>query len=186
MRACAFTSLFGGTVLAVLFALVGCGGGASAPPAASPAPETTPSSEPTPAAPADEAAAAPASSSANAPAGSADAPAGDAPDSEGAGGTETRTSEIIAETVKAHRKEARECYQKQLSQLPDLKGDLVVHFTLRPNGTVKMAELNRERSTITAPVVVNCVLDVVRAIKFPRSSRGMETTVNYPFNFNPS
>lgn len=185
MRVCAFTSLFGGTVLAVLFSFVGCGGGASAPPPASPAPETTPSSEPTPAA-ANEAAAAPASGSSNAPADSANAPAGDAPDSESAGGTETRTSEIVAETVKAHRKEARECYQKQLSQLPDLKGDLVVHFTLRPNGTVKVAELNRERSTITATVVVNCVLDVVRAIQFPRSSRGMETTVNYPFNFNPS
>jgi hypothetical protein len=93
--------------------------------------------------------------------------------------------DVIAAAVKAHRKEARDCYEKGLKQVPGLKGDLVVHFVLKPSGKIKVIELNRERSTITEGTVVSCVIDVVSAIEFPKSSRGMETTVNYPFNFNP-
>jgi hypothetical protein len=178
MRACALTSLFGGAAVCALGAFVGCGGSANAP-AAAPTTETASPSSPEPAttdAPAASSASAePAASSVPAPADADDSSSG-----------ETRTMEVIAEVVKAHRKPARECYEKQLKQIPDLKGDLVIHFTLRPNGTVKTAEINTERSTITAPPVVNCVIDVIRGIQFPRSSRGMETTVNYPFNFNPS
>jgi len=101
------------------------------------------------------------------------------------GDPDTRTMEVIAATVKEHRKDARACYEKGAKEVPGLKGDLVVHFVLKPGGKVKSAELNRERSTITEPSVVSCVLDVINSIQFPRSSRGMETTVNYPFNFTP-
>ncbi len=101
------------------------------------------------------------------------------------GDPDKRTMDVIAAVVRSHRKEARECYEKALKQVPGLKGDLVIHFILKPSGKVKLADLNRERSTITEPSVVSCVVDVISAIEFPKSSRGMETTVNYPFNFNP-
>jgi hypothetical protein len=121
------------------------------------------------------------------PSASAEPAAGDAPEATPAagGGPETRTMEVIKAAVKAHRKEARDCYEKGLKQVPGLRGDLVVHFVLKPSGKIKQIELNRERSTITEPSVVSCVIDVVSAIQFPESSRGMETTANYPFNFNP-
>ena len=121
------------------------------------------------------------------PEASPSASAGDAAEATPAAGgdPDTRTMEVIAATVKAHRKEARDCYEKGLKQVPGLKGDLVVHFVLKPSGKIKQIELNRERSTITEASVVTCVIDVVSAIEFPKSSRGMETTVNYPFNFNP-
>lgn len=115
-----------------------------------------------------------------------DAPSAGADEAAQAGGDpDTRTMEVIAATVKEHRKDARACYEKGAKQVPGLKGDLVVHFVLKPNGKVKSAELNKERSTITEPSVVSCVIDVITAIEFPRSSRGMETSVNYPFNFTP-
>jgi hypothetical protein len=167
-----------GVVVASL--LAACGGAAqnAAPdspstPAAATAPaasEKPPSGEP--AAPADSAAPADPDT-----AGEATAAAGGDPDK--------RTMDVIAAAVKAHRKEARDCYEKGLKQVPGLKGDLVVHFVLKPSGKIKVIELNRERSTITEGTVVSCVIDVVSAIEFPKSSRGMETTVNYPFNFNP-
>jgi hypothetical protein len=99
---------------------------------------------------------------------------------------DTRTMEAIAALVKAHRKEARTCYEEGQKQIEGLKGDLVVHFILKPSGEVKLADLNKERSTITEPSVVKCVIGVVTAIQFPKSSKGLETTVNYPFNFNPN
>jgi hypothetical protein len=117
---------------------------------------------------------------------SADAPTPPAEEAAPAGGDpDTRTMEVIAGVVKAHRKDARACYEKAQKQITGLKGDIVVHFVLTPSGKVKTAELNEERSTIKEPSVVNCVIDVIRAIEFPKSSRGMETTVNYPFNFTP-
>jgi len=98
---------------------------------------------------------------------------------------ETRTMDVIRKIVMDNRKAARKCYDDGRKDLKDLKGDVVVHFVLDPEGKVKLAELNQERSTLKAPPVTDCVLGVIRGIKFPPSSRGMETSTNYPFNFTP-
>lgn len=162
------------TVLAVAFAAA-CGGAAA---------EGKPPSEPATAAPAETAApvaeespyAAGAAAAKSAPEDEPEAPLGEG---------DTRTTETIAALVKSHRKEARACYDEGRKQVENLKGDLVVHFVLKPSGEVKLAELNKERSTITEPSVVKCVIGVITAIQFPKSSKGLESTVNYPFNFNP-
>jgi hypothetical protein len=172
-----------------LFA-VGCGGdAASAGPAKSPDDAAAPAAD----APADAAPAA----DAPAPDKPADKPATGADDGAWAGEaeaksskapadgkTETRTMEVIAQIVKDNRKPVRECFDKAKKDLPDLKGDMVIHFVVDPDGKVKKAELNQERSTIKSPAVVDCSIKIIQGIKFPPSSRGMDTTVNYPFNFN--
>lgn len=98
---------------------------------------------------------------------------------------ETRTMDVIRKLVMDHRKAARQCYDDARKEAKDLRGDVVIHFVLNPEGKVKLAELNRERSTLTAPAVVDCVLFVIKSIEFPKSSRAMETSTNYPFNFTP-
>jgi hypothetical protein len=98
---------------------------------------------------------------------------------------ETRTMDVIRKLVMDNRKAARKCYDDARKDQKDLKGDVVVHFVLDPEGKVKLAELNQERSTLKAPPVVDCVLGVIRGIHFPKSSRAMETSTNYPFNFTP-
>jgi hypothetical protein len=98
---------------------------------------------------------------------------------------ETRTMDVIRKLVMDNRKAARKCYDDARKEQKDLKGDVVVHFVLDPEGKVKLAELNQERSTLKAPPVVDCVLRVIRGIQFPKSSRAMETSTNYPFNFTP-
>jgi len=100
-------------------------------------------------------------------------------------GAETRTMEVIQKLVLDNRKAARKCYEDARRDLKDLQGNVVIHFVLDPEGKVKLAELNQERSTLKSPVVVNCVIDVFKRIPFPKSSRGMETSGNYPFNFTP-
>jgi hypothetical protein len=175
MKACAFVGLGVGAVLIASSGFLACGGSSvEAPPAA------VPSAEPA-AAPPVSAAPEPAESSpptaAAAPAAAESAPPAEQEDE--------RTMEVIAAVVKANRQKARDCYDKALKQNSALKGDLVVHFTLKPNGKVKEAMLNRERSTITEPSVVNCVIDVIKSLEYPKSSKGFESTVNYPFNFTP-
>jgi len=100
-------------------------------------------------------------------------------------GPETRTMDVIRKLVMDNRKAARKCYDDARKEQKDLKGDVVIHFVLDPEGKVKLAELNQERSTLKAPAVTECVLGVIRGIKFPKSSRAMETSTNYPFNFTP-
>ena len=98
---------------------------------------------------------------------------------------ETRTMDVIRKLVMDNRKAARKCYDDARKDLKDLKGDVVIHFVLDPEGKVKLAELNQERSTLKAPPVVDCVISVIKGISFPKSSRAMETSTNYPFNFTP-
>ncbi len=98
---------------------------------------------------------------------------------------ETRTMDVIRKLVMDHRKAARQCYDDARKTDKDLKGDVVIHFVLDPDGKVKSADLNQERSTLKAPKVADCVTGVIKSIPFPKSSRAMETTTNYPFNFTP-
>jgi outer membrane biosynthesis protein TonB len=107
------------------------------------------------------------------------------PAPEGGKASETRTMDVIRKLVMDNRKAARKCYDDARKDNKDLKGDVVIHFVLDPEGKVKKAELNQERSTLKASVVVDCVIGVIKSIPFPRSSRAMETTTNYPFNFTP-
>jgi len=93
--------------------------------------------------------------------------------------------DVIRKLVMDNRKPARKCYEDARRELKDLQGNVVIHFVLDPEGKVKLAELNQERSTLKAPTVVNCVIGVIKGISFPKSSRGMETSANYPFNFTP-
>jgi TonB family protein len=98
---------------------------------------------------------------------------------------ETRTRDVIAAVMAENRAKVRACYDAALAQNPGIHGALVVSFSIDPRGNVKQAEVNWSESDIHVPELDTCAADAVRSIKFPPSSRGLESTVNYPFNFNP-
>lgn len=197
MQVCSYV----GAVLVGLLGLAGVAGGCSS---SSPPPAESPSSEGMAAdtdmagvdeAPADTSADTTAddTSDAPAPAGSdgagADSSAADssaAADGSGAGsGDGGRNLAAVQKLVSDNRKPVRECYLKARKELPDLKGTLTIKFVIDPEGNVKSAELNPERSDIKSPDVVNCAIATIKSLKFPASAKGMETTVNYPYNFKP-
>ena len=180
--------------LIILAALSACGG--SPPPAAEAPPAEAAAAEPV--AKSEAAPAKPAAADDDAWVGEKTAKSGDSPTSAAASDApsteptpangkapETRTMEVIRKLVMDNRKAARKCYEDARKDLKDLKGDVVIHFVLDPEGKVKVAELNQERSTLKSPVVVDCVIGVIKGIAFPKSSRAMETSTNYPFNFTP-
>ncbi|NLE85050.1 MAG: AgmX/PglI C-terminal domain-containing protein [Myxococcales bacterium] len=114
-----------------------------------------------------------------------DAPrSGAAPD---AGATkETRTLEVIQKVVNERRAAVRACYDKareKNSALPG--GDFVVRIVIDPEGVVKSAEQDFDASAVKSPDLSKCAIAEILTWKFPPSSRGMETKVNYPFNFKP-
>lgn len=96
---------------------------------------------------------------------------------------ETRTTEVVALVIRENRKRFRDCYEQGAKDRPDLQGTLTLHFVLDPRGKVKHAEVNAERSTIVEPSIDQCAISVLKTLTFPPSSRGMESSVNYPFDF---
>jgi len=175
MKACATVNVAAGLTLLIVFAFAGCAGQKPEP--------TTPA---TPAPTAAESASgdeAPATSGTETDEPGGEAAGGDEGDSEPKGDVETRTTEVIQKVVQDNRKPIRACFDKARKELPDLAGTMTIHFILDPEGAVKSAELNVERSEVKAPAVVNCAIDHLKKIKFPPSSRGMESKVNYPFSF---
>jgi hypothetical protein len=178
MKACGIAQGVTGALLITLFAFAGCGqskpadaptGGTDAPATGGDAPAAGDPTDPV-----------------DTPEGAEGSEGAEAGESAGTGGdTETRTTELIQKTIVNQRKPFRDCYEKAKKDLPTLQGTLTLTFTLDPEGKVKSAELNQDRSDLKSPVVVDCAVAELKKIKFPPSSRGMETTVNYPFNFKP-
>lgn len=98
---------------------------------------------------------------------------------------DTRGKEQIQQVMATHRDKVRACYDAALPQNPGIHGDLVLDFVIDPRGDVKQAEVNWSASDLHVPELDTCAVDAVRSIKFPASSRGLESKVSYPFNFNP-
>jgi hypothetical protein len=175
-RAPLFSRFVSGVLLALCVA--GCGGNEA--PAQSPPPAPAPTTD-APSSP---------KAGASAPSGTDDAWEGEAEAKNGTqggdgaqGGAETRTNEVIAKVIKDNRRPFRDCFEAAAKELPDLEGTMTIHFVLDPEGKVKSGELNGARSTIQAASIVNCAVNVLKQMKFPPSSRGMESVVNYPFDF---
>jgi hypothetical protein len=105
-------------------------------------------------------------------------------DSAPAGGSDRDLTQI-QKLVSDNRKPVRACYDKARKELPDLKGTMTITFIIDPEGNVKSAELNPERSEVKSPDIVNCAISVIKSLKFAKSAKGMETTVNYPYTFKP-
>jgi outer membrane biosynthesis protein TonB len=151
-------------------------------------------SAPPPQAPSDEAASAPEATTEEAPApASAEATPSPPPPSEPmepvapAPGApkDTRTKEEIQRVIASNRDKVRACYDSALAKNPGIHGDLVMTLVINPSGSVKTAEVNWAESDLHVPELDACAAEALKTLLFPASSRGLESKVNYPFNFNP-
>ena len=173
MQACSTLNVAASLLIVAIAAHAGCASKAPEPSAPTPAPTGPASAEPK------------TESGTDPGAGTTEPAADEGAGSAGGGDVETRTTEVIQKLVQDNRKPVRECYEKALKQIPDLKGTMTIRFVLDPEGKVKEAVLNVEKSEVKSPDVVKCSVEVIKKIKFPASARGMESTINYPFTFNP-
>jgi hypothetical protein len=91
----------------------------------------------------------------------------------------------IRAIVAGNRDAFRACYDRSLTKHPGIKGRFMLKFVVSPEGVVKSAEGDATKSEIHAPDLESCAIGVLKGLKFPPSKKGMESTVNYPFDFNP-
>lgn len=91
----------------------------------------------------------------------------------------------IQAVVAANRDTFRACYDESLKTHPGIKGAFVLHFVVNPDGSIKSAGADPTRSEIHTADLESCAVKAVKALKFPPSGKGFESTVNYPFDFHP-
>lgn len=74
--------------------------------------------------------------------------------------SESRHSDEVSEVVNRHNSSIQYCYQRELKQNPDLKGKLVVRFTISPDGTVKDVKI--VSSTLNSSSIERCVISRIK------------------------
>jgi TonB family protein len=87
--------------------------------------------------------------------------------------------EIIRRVVRRHLNEIRYCYQVELQHQPELKGRVVVQFTIASTGQVVLSKINS--SSLNNSGVEQCIVQAVRRWAFPKPKDGGMVVVSYPF-----
>jgi len=75
-------------------------------------------------------------------------------------GAGSRDPDAVAAVVNSHNAAIQYCYQRALRRNPNLKGKLVVRFTITPAGTVKNVEV--VTTTLNDQSLIDCVLSRIR------------------------
>ncbi len=91
--------------------------------------------------------------------------------------------DALTRYVKARIKSVQSCYEKELKRNPNLKGKLVVRFTILPTG--RTGDIDIEEDTLGNDAVGACIRAYIRSWVFPFKP-GDEVPVVYPFLFSPA
>ncbi len=75
------------------------------------------------------------------------------------------------------------CYEAALRELPDLRGKVIVSFSIDPAGKVQEARI--KESSLSNAAVEACVVGQVQALAFPATGATEPVKVAYPFVFEP-
>ncbi len=94
------------------------------------------------------------------------------------------TKEDILKVIN-ERKGIKACYNKELQTDHNLKGRVVVNFTIELDGKVSGAKAVRQATKMKNKKVVDCVVDQVSQLRFPERTKGPRQEINFPFKFEP-
>ncbi len=91
--------------------------------------------------------------------------------------------DALARFIKMRIGGIRNCYESQLKRSPNLRGKLVVRFTIGTLGQV--IEVSIDSDTIGSDDVASCVMRQVKLWRFPFKPPS-DTPVSFPFLFSPA
>ncbi len=95
----------------------------------------------------------------------------------------TLAKEAVEAGVRARMDRIAQCYVNALEDASGLTGEVVVGFTVLPNGQVLTTEL--KRTSLWNPPTEACVLAEVAKATFAEPEGGGIVRVTYPFTFEP-
>lgn len=88
---------------------------------------------------------------------------------------------IVRRYIKRHTARIRHCYERALLADAGLRGSVLTHFIISPEGKVQGSVARG----IGGTALTGCVARAVSSIKFPKSA-GAGVRVTYPFRFAPA
>jgi serine/threonine protein kinase/outer membrane biosynthesis protein TonB len=86
----------------------------------------------------------------------------------------------VYKTIDKYQGQILGCYERRLLDKPSLSGRVVFTWTVAANGSVNSAR--QRSSTVSDAKVSQCVLKIIRKMKFPQPEGG-EVEISYPFMF---
>jgi len=102
----------------------------------------------------------------------------------GAGATLSRTDEEIQIVFDRHKSELYRLYNRELRRDPTLKGQIILHLRIEPDGSVSLCEV--QGSDMNAPQLAAQVVDRVRTFDFGAKEGIAALTILYPIDFLPA
>jgi TonB family protein len=91
--------------------------------------------------------------------------------------------DVISRVVRSHINEVSHCYNEGLVKDPNLKGRVLIQFTIGPTGNVPVAVVHE--SSVKDVNVGQCIAKAVKRWKFPKPVGGGNVVVTYPFLLEP-
>ncbi|MBN2499089.1 MAG: TonB family protein [Deltaproteobacteria bacterium] len=91
------------------------------------------------------------------------------------------SQEVVGKYIKRYWAQFKFCYERELSKNPNLYGKITTTFTIAGNGRVSEAQVIH--SSMHNANVEQCLLRVIRRIRFPAPRGGGQVIVTYPFMF---
>jgi hypothetical protein len=102
----------------------------------------------------------------------------------GKGAALSRTDEEIQIVFDRHKAELYRLYNRELRRDPTLKGQMILHLRIEPDGRVSLCEL--QGTDMNAPQLVAQVVDRVRTFDFGAKEGVATLTILYPIDFLPA
>jgi outer membrane biosynthesis protein TonB len=99
-------------------------------------------------------------------------------------GSETSSRlQPLVDLIKANRDKFRCCFDLWARNQVGASGRVSIQLKIDPEGKLTNAEIAQADTTVAAPEVHACILDVARSLSYPKSPTGKETTYKHPFDF---
>jgi hypothetical protein len=89
---------------------------------------------------------------------------------------------VISAEVARSASRVKACHEIRLASAPRLAGLISVAFVIGPEGNVVQSEVAED--TTGHPTLASCVVDVVKAMKFPKPEGGGNVNVTFPWFFH--
>jgi hypothetical protein len=102
----------------------------------------------------------------------------------GNGAIAGRTDEEIQIVFDRHKAELYRLYNRELRRDPSLRGQMILHMTIQPDGSVSMCQL--KGSDMNAPQLAAQVVDRVHGFDFGAKEGIGPVTILYPIDFLPA
>gem|GEM_PF-1816954 len=93
--------------------------------------------------------------------------------------------EEILKVINVKTTSIRSCYETALQTNQSLQGKLMVNFFIELDGSVSGAKIVEDKSTMKEKKVNECVMEIVKNMRFAPRKKGEPMEINFPFNFQP-